>query len=96
MIFEKSTNRAEHDIDAYPNPVSDILHIRKADDRYNVDRFEIIDYIGMVVWKEGNSAEEITNNTFYLDVSGLKREHYTLRVYSSNNEVLFNHPIIKS
>ena len=72
-------DRQEQDleIEAYPNPVNDILHIRIAEDRFSVDRFEITDYIGQIVWKEGNSTGELSKSIYELNISETEKEGIT-------------------
>jgi hypothetical protein len=74
---KSSTSAATANIEIYPNPVGQILHIRSHE---TISHLQIIDYTGKIV-----KNYQLTNTIYDIDMSDLPSGSYLLRITSEKS-----------
>ncbi len=83
-----ATTHPKYDLKIYPNPASDLLHLRSIDFKFNNADLLLINSLGKVV-----SSQKITGNLIDLTLKNLDKGVYFLKII--DNDIIYNKSFIK-
>jgi hypothetical protein len=82
-------------ISIFPNPVQDILSIQIGNDELEIERIELVDVVGKVVWIKSFLSYDFSKSRYELTLSDVKPGHYAIKLIGSGGQIKHQEVIVK-